>query len=106
MGKLGGVNGPGGNRLDHILEGWIEAQHNSGMREFPAICNKHADSAATTSLEEAADGVFFLPREFVPGTVYHVAGKYVVDLYLTLDSLYDEHMIHRAGLGLGGWTED
>ena len=89
--------------LEEYSEGWIQARHDSGMKEFLAQCNERADSAATEQLLAAQVSPFPIQEQWASGPILQVEGRYVVDLDASLDKLYDDAMIHRASLGLHGW---
>ena len=83
----------------------MEAQHDSGAKTFLAHCNRLADEAAPEHLLEARPRNFFLPQEYVPGAVFHVNGKVVVNLSASLDKIYDDMLQPKVVHGLKGWDE-
>ena len=79
------------------------AQHDSGAREFLAHCNRLADETATEHLQRSEHLDFFLPSDLVPGPVFHVGGKVVVNLSSSLAQIYDDLLVEKAVQGLEGW---
>ena len=93
-------------KLDLYAEAWVEAQHDSGAKEFLAYCNNLTDDVATEELEKAKNNVVFLPKEWVKGPVFSIKGQIVVDLSVSLDKLYNDEMKAKARDGLEGWNQD
>ena len=90
--------------LEEYSEGWVQAKHDNGMKEFLALCNEHADFVATEQSLAAQVGPFPIQEQWASGPILQVDGRYVVDPDASLDKLYDDAMVHRAAQGLHGWS--
>lgn len=92
-----------GADLSAYLEGLVQAQYDSQVQSFPAMCNKVADEEATAALEEACSFDLFVPQDAAWGPVFHKEGRIILDLSSSLDNVYGEAMRRRAQTGITGW---
>ena len=89
--------------LGTYVEGWVRAQHDSGMKDFLAQCNKMADDKATEEIQKQCVEGLFVPASDLEGPVFHVQGAVVLGVSASLDSIYEESIHQRAQLGITGF---
>ena len=84
-------------------EGWAQAQHDSGVREFLARCSKVADGKATEEIpREDVEGVF-IPKADLAGPVFHGNEAVVLDILASLDAIYEGCIRKKAQYGITGY---
>ena len=81
----------------------MRAQHDSGMKDFLAQCNKMADDKATEEIQKQCVEGLFVPASDLEGPVFHVQGAVVLGVSASLDSIYEEGIHQRAKLGITGF---
>ena len=73
--------------MSTYVEGWVQAQHDSGVKEFPAECNQVADGKATEEILRPDVTGIFIPKEDLAGPVFHVNEAVVLDVSTSLDTI-------------------
>ena len=81
----------------------MQAQHDSGVKEFLAKCNKVADGKATEEIQRPDVEGLFVPKEDLVGLVFHVNGAIVLGVLTSLSAIYKESIRKKALHGIMGY---